>query len=336
MISSGLAKKSPASVAATMQLVLLALVPGSLVFIFQNGWGSVINLSLAMVSALLFESAAMLLRKRPATDAVTDYTAVVTAVLIALCLPPLLPWWIPVLATGFAILLAKHAFGGIGYNLFNPAMAGYAIILISFPLDLSLWLQQPDMFTTTFTDSFRAVFNGGIAAMQNWDGITGATALDQHRTQRLEGTDLESITLQTHGWFGALHSEWVNLAFLVGGLWMILKRVISWHIPVGFLATLLLATLLHNLIHTSPLSVPVNMFGGATMLCAFFISTDPVSAAASKRGRLIYASLTGILVYLIRTWGAYPDGVAFAVLLANCAVPSIDRLDIWLSSNTDD
>ena len=336
MINSKLAANGPASVAVTMQLVLLALVPGSLIFIIQNGWGSIINLSLAILSALLLESAAQLLRKRSAQDAITDYSAVVTAVLIALCLPPLIPWWIPVLATAFAILLAKHAFGGIGYNLFNPAMAGYAIILISFPLDLSLWLQQPEMFTTSFSESIKVVFNGGIASVQGWDGLTGATALDQHRTMRLEGFDSQSIASQTHGLIGALQSEWINLAFFVGGIWLILKRVITWHIPVGFLITLLLATILHNLLSTNPVSVPVNLFGGATMLCAFFISTDPVSAAASKRGRIFYASLTGLLVYLIRTWGAYPDGVAFAVLLANCAVPSIDRFDIWLGSNSDD
>jgi len=335
MSSMALAAKGPASVTITMQLVLLALLPGCLVFIAHNGWGSIFNLLLAIASALFFESIAQLLRKRPVFEALNDYTAIVTAVLIALCLPPLLPWWIPVLATGFAILLAKHAFGGIGHNLFNPAMTGYAIILISFPLDLSLWLQQPDLFATSFADSLKATFNGGITNIQNWDGLTGATALDQHRSLRIDGTDSQTLNGLTNGVFGARQSEWINLAYLGGGLFLIKTRVISWHIPAGFLGALLVAVVLHNLFSDNPVSVAVNVFGGATMLCAFFISTDPVSAAASKRGRLIYAALTGFLVYLIRTYGAYPDGVAFAVLLANSTVPLLDRFDIWFSSDAD-
>jgi len=127
-----------------MQLVLLALFPGALLFTYQNGWGAIVNMCIAVVSALFFESIAQWLRKRPISIALSDYTAVVTAILIALCLPPLIPWWITVLATGCAILLAKHAFGGVGYNAFNPAMVGYAIVLVSFPTELSLWLNQPD------------------------------------------------------------------------------------------------------------------------------------------------------------------------------------------------
>jgi len=135
-----------------------------------------------------------------------------------------------------------------------------------------------------------------------WDALTGATALDQHRTLHLQN---------------------------------VRRKVINWHIPVGFLSALLTATLLHNLLHSEPLSIPVNMFGGATMLCAFFISTDPVSAAVSNRGRVIYAAITGLLVYIIRAYGAYPDGVAFAVLLANCTVPAIDRMDSFFNRATD-
>ncbi len=328
----------PASVSATMKLVLLALIPGILVFIYQNGWGSVINILLAAVSAVVFEAAAQKLRHRPPQAALADYSGLVTAILIALCLPPLIPWWIPVIATGFAILLAKHAFGGIGSNLFNPAMVGYACVLISFPADLSLWLLQPDSFSVPLSNAIKASFNGGLANMSlttaEWDALTGATALDQHRTLNLQNLTATEIDAQTQGWFGARQGEWINLAYLIGGLWLLNRKVINWHIPVSFLGTLLLATLLHNLLHDTPLSIPVNLFGGATMLCAFFISTDPVSAAASNRGRVIYAALTGLLVYVIRAYGAYPDAVAFAVLLANCTVPAIDRLDIFLNRET--
>lgn len=327
---------TPASVASTMKLVLLALIPGMVVFIYQSGWGALINLALATGSALAFEAIALKLRKRPALIALGDYSAVVTAVLVALCLPPLVPWWIPVLASGFAILLAKHVFGGIGQNLFNPAMVGYAMVLISFPADLSLWLQPSQSFAISLSESMAAVFNGGITYLQPWDALTGATALDQHRTLLLQQSAAVDIGSQTQGWFGAKHSEWINIAYLIGGLWLLKKRVINWHIPVSFLGTLLLVMLLHRLLLPNPLLPSVHLFGGATMLCAFFIATDPVSAAASNRGRIIYGAVIGLLVYVIRTYGAYPDSIAFAVLLANCTVPTIDRLDIWLNRPTND
>ena len=328
----------PATVSETMKLVLVALTPGILVFIYQNGWGSIINLLLAVTSAIAFEAIAQKLRRRSILTSITDHSAIVTAVLIALCLPPIIPWWIPVLATGFAILLAKHAFGGIGSNPFNPAMVGYACVLISFPADLSIWLLQPDSFSVPLSDALGASFNGGLATQSlnttGWDALTGATALDQHRTLNLQNTAPSDVFMQTQGWFGARQGEWINLAFLAGGLWLLSRKVINWHIPLSFLGTLLLATLLHNLLHDTPLSIPVYLFGGATMLCAFFISTDPVTAAASNHGRILYAALTGLLVYIIRAYGAYPDGVAFAVLLANCTVPAIDRLDIFLNRDT--
>ena len=323
--------QSPLSVSQTMKLVLLALLPGTLVFTYLNGWGAIINIVLSVISALIFEAVAQKLRSRTITTALSDFSAVVTAILIALCLPPLIPWWIPVLATGFSILLAKHAFGGIGNNIFNPAMVGYAIVLISFPADLSLWLQQPVGGSLSFTEAIGAVFRGGLTVLPNWDVLTGATALDQHRTLVLQDSALAEIESQTKGLFAVANSEWLNLAYLVGGLWMFKKRVINWHIPVSFLGTLLLAMALHKLLSDSPLSLSVNLFGGATMLGAFFIATDPVSAAASVRGRIIFGAMTGLLVYLIRVYGAYPDSIAFAILLANCTVPAIDRLDIWLN-----
>jgi len=332
-MNSAINIQSPATVAQTMKLVLIALVPGVLVFVYQNGWGSIINIALAVISAMAFEALAQRLRKRLPSAALSDYTAIVTAVLIALCLPPLIPWWIPVLASGFAILLAKHAFGGIGNNLFNPAMIGYAIVLISFPADLSLWLQQPVGLSLSLSDSLHTVFNGGLTVLPQWDALTGATALDQHRTLVLQ--DNASDITQTKGLFGAIQSEWINLAYLAGGLWLLHKNVINWHIPVSLLAALLMAMLIHKLLQPTPLLLSVNLFGGATMLGAFFIATDPVSAAASAKGRLLYGALIGLLVYIIRAYGAYPDSIAFAVLLANCAVPAIDRLDIWLNRDAD-
>lgn len=313
-----------------MRLVLAALIPGTAVFIYQTGWGGVINLLLAIIAAVVFEAIAVKLRRRSVRTSLEDYSAVVTGWLIALCLPPLLAWWLPVLAAAFAILLAKHLFGGLGQNIFNPAMAGYALLLISYPLDLGLWLNTPEAFNLSLHDSIAIVMNGGVKLQANWDALTGATALDQHRGWLLQTLDNPTPPGNTFGTIGAAHSEWANMAFLVGGIWLWHKRIIQWQIPLAFIVTLLLCTTIGNLINPLQAGPGFHLFGGATMLGAFFIATDPVSAAASNRARLIYAAGAGGLVYLIRTFGAFPDAVAFAILLMNCVVPALDRMDIWL------
>ncbi len=331
-MGSGLHNKTPGNVSQVMLLVIAALLPGLVVFIYQTGWGGLINLGIAAIAAILFESLALILRHKQPLAGIKDYSALVTGLLIALCLPPLLPWWITVLAVMFAVLLAKHCYGGLGQNIFNPAMAGYAIILVSFPRELSLWPTLPDAFTTTLTSAVHATFNGGLGLLPNWDALTGATALDKTRDLSLQQTAIPMIKEQTHGLFGAINSEWINLAYLVGGVGLIAKKVISWQIPAGVLSGLLLCTLLETLIAgPTPMGPGFHLFSGATMLCAFFIATDPVSAAASNRGRIIYGAGIGALVFAIRTWGSYPDSIAFAVLLMNCLVPMIDRIEphLW-------
>ena len=324
-----------ASVGDLMRMVLLALIPGTAWFIYHTGWGGIINLALAIAAAVACEAIASALRQRSIRNNLEDYSAIVTGWLIALCLPPLLAWWLPILATAFAILLAKHVFGGLGHNIFNPAMAGYALLLVSYPLDLGLWLTVPDGFSTSLHDALVIVTEGGIKQQPNWDALTGATALDQHRNWLLQPGTATAPT-EAMGVFGAAHSEWVNAAFLVGGVWLWYRRIIQWHIPVAMLASLFLCAQLGHWLNPQLAGAGFHLFGGATMLCAFFIATDPVSAAASNRGRLLYAVGIGCLLYLIRTFGAYPDAVAFAVLLMNCTVPAIDRMDIWWRATAND
>jgi len=302
-----------------MQLVLLALLPGIFVYLYQTGWGGLFNILIAITFACAIEAIAVSLRGQQSINELSDYSALVTGLLVALCLPPLMPWWIPALAAGFAIGIGKQLYGGLGHNVFNPAMAGYAMVLVSFPADLGLWLTSPDGFTTPLHLSASSLVNGGIAAMTDVDAMTGATALDQARTALRQQLPL---TNTTHFYAG-----WLNLAYLSGGLWLLYRRVISWHIPITFLLTVAAAsTLLYWLDDAVSLTPLFHLFNGATMLCAFFIATDPVSAATGKTGRLIYACGLGLLVVIIRRYGAYPDSVAFAILLMNCAVPLIDRL----------
>jgi electron transport complex protein RnfD len=274
------------SVSKIMQQLLYALIPAIVVYVYFFGWNIVINLLIASFTALTSETLMLLLRKRPLRPFLTDYSAIVTAFLLALALPPFVPWWITVLGTSFAIIVAKHLYGGLGYNLFNPAMAAYAMLLISFPLHLSDW--------SIILDS-----------------LSGATPLDAMKNQ-LKMTDSQA-------WL------WINAAFLLGGIWLLYKRVITWHIPVAMLVSLIVISGIFFLINPNLYPSPVfHIISGATMMGAFFIATDPVTAATSNKARLIYAAGIGILIYVIRTWGAYPDAVAFAVLLMNMAAPTID------------
>ncbi len=321
----------PTDVPQVMRIVLYALLPGITVFIYQTGWGGIINILLAIFGACLFEAIAAMLRGRNPVFTLSDFSAVVTGLLIALCLPPLVAWWLPMLASAFAILLAKHIYGGLGHNIFNPAMAGYALVLISFPRDLGLWSLAPDLFQTPLADAISIVSNGGLVTQNNWDAVTGATALDEARNLLRQNTGLRQTKDQVAGWFGARQSEWTNLAYLCGGLWLLWRRVISWHIPLVFLTTIMFCSVLHTLIDSNQsLGIGFHLFSGATMLCAFFIATDPVSAATGTRGRIIYAVGIAVLAYMIRANGAYPDSIAFAVLLMNCVVPAIDRIEPYL------
>lgn len=323
--------KLPAGVSQVMQLVILALLPGVLVFVYQTGWGGLLNIGIAIIAAVVFEAMALWLRQRDALSALSDYSAIVTGLLIALCLPPLLPWWIPVIAVAFAILLAKHCYGGLGQNIFNPAMAGYAVVLISFPRDLSLWLSLPDAFGLPLRDALYISLQGGLVEHTNWNALTGATALDRVRDLTIQGATADEVKNATHGLFGAIHSEWLNAAYLAGGLTLMITRVINWHIPAGILAGILFSTALQSILTAEPATTAsFHLFGGATMLCAFFIATDPVSAASGNLGRIIYAVGIGVLIFVIRTFGSYPDSIAFAVLLMNCTVPVIDRVEPYL------
>jgi len=311
-------------VARVMQMVIVALTPAIAVYLYFYGWGGVLNLALAVAAGLAFEAIALVLRKRPVAATLKDNSALVTAVLLALCLPPLMPWWIMLMAVAAAILLAKHAYGGLGQNVFNPAMVGYAVVLISFPLDVSTWINTPEAFQLSLAESLGYVFGGGLSQSSNYDAMTGATALSRHYDLAIQSATADTIKNSVSGLFGAVHSEWLNMAFFAGGLLLIIKRIITWHLPVALLAGVAVVDLI---LGTTYPDLLFHWFGGATMMGAFFIITDPVSAPASVRARLIYGFMIGALIYLIRHYGNYPDSVAFAVLLMNCCVPLIDRID---------
>ena len=304
----------------TMGLVLLACLPGLLALFWLHGWGVLLNLLLCASAALLCEAALLILRAQPLNATLNDGSALVTAVLLAAALPTLAPWWLPVVATGVAIGIGKQAFGGVGRNLFNPAMVGYAFVLLSFPLQMNHWPGP----VPGLLDSVQQVFAGS----DQIDAWARPTLLDGLRHNRSLTIDELFASHPGFGNMGGRDSEWVNLAFLLGGLFLLQRKVISWHAPLGVLAGLFVFSLMGwngsgSDSNGSPL---LHLFSGSTMLAAFFIATEPVSGPKNAWARLCFGLGAGLLIYLIRTWGSYPDGTAFAILLMNLATPALDRL----------
>lgn len=302
-----------------MLLVTAAAAPGALALTWLFGIGTLFNLLLACTAALAFEALILKIRQRPIAFYLKDGSALVTGILLALALPPYAPWWLTLVAVGFAIVFGKQLYGGLGQNPFNPAMLGYVVVLISFPLEMTSW---PAPHSVGMLEGVQQIL--GLSALP--DGWSQATALDSLKINKSLTMDELWTQNPAFGGIGGASVEWVNAAFLLGGLFLLKKRLISWHAPVGMLAALAVMSLLcwngsGSDSNGSPL---FHLFSGATMLGAFFIVTDPVSGATSNLGRVIFGAGVGVLVYIIRTWGGYPDGVAFAVLLMNLCAPTID------------
>lgn len=321
--------RSSNTTAGVMQQVLLATLPGFIALTVYFGWGTLLNVLLACATGLLLEATVLYVRKRPIVFFLKDCSALVTAVLLGLALPPYCPWWVVVVGMFFAIVVAKQLYGGLGYNPFNPAMVGYVVLLISFPFEMSQWAAPSGLLAdghtlVGFIDGVQKIWLG----VPLLDGYTAATPLEimrQNTGQTVQ--DLyEAQSAFIHGRWVGNGWEWVNLGFLLGGGYLLYKKIFTWHAPVAMLCTLgLLAALFYDNGSSNSGGSPVfHWLSGATMLGAFFILTDPVSSAVSNKGRLIFGAGVGLLIFVIRTWGNYPDAVAFAILLMNFAAPFID------------
>ena len=314
----------PMSTSRVMASVLLATVPGIFVMTYYFGFGTLVNIAFGCLVAIACESAALKLRGRPLAFYLKDCSVLVTATLLCIALPPYAPWWLITVGIASAVLLGKHLYGGLGYNPFNPAMVGYVVLLISFPLQMSSWAPPRPLVDEVpgLMDALTAVFSAS-----SYDGVTMATPLDLMRQNT--GLLLDDLYEQTpqFGWYGGIGWEAANIAFLLGGIWLLYKRVFTWHAPVAMLVAIALcAALFYDEGSSQSGGSPLfHLLSGATMFGAFFIITDPVSSAVSNRGRLIFGALIGVIVYTIRVGGNYPDAVAFAVLVANFAAPFIDN-----------
>ena len=304
-----------------MQWTLLALIPGTLAYAYLFGVGILINILVVCGTAVATEAMVMHLRGQ-SVRLLLDGTALVAAWLLALCLPPLLPVWQAMVGIGLGLVFGKHVYGGLGKNLFNPAMVGFAILIVSFPLSMSEWPAINDHQTIAEVLAAKTRSDKADAA---YDGMSGATPLDAYKF-RAGLTNAEffspSAEINWHAWLT------INLTFLLGGMILLYRKIISWQAPAGFLLALsLLAMLFYDSGSSMSLGSPVfHVFSGATMLAAFFIITDPVTSPMRKELLLLYGALIGAITFLIRVTGAYPEGVAFAVLLTNACTPLMDHL----------
>ncbi len=287
-----------------MMNVMLALIPGTVLMVYWFGAGIIVNISVIMLVSVACEAFVQMLRQRPATPAILDGSMLLAAWLLGLCLPPGLPLFELIIGAASMSLLGKHVFGGLGQNPFNPAMVGYAVLLISFPKTMTAWISP-----TEFSQAANA-----------WDSITQATVLDRLRDLERQGLSVYEHTLSPWPWNA------INVAWLFGGLYLLARGIIRWHIPIAMLLSAAVAHGLHYWAfpqHTLP---PSSMLlSGAMMLGAFFIATDPVTAPSSLKARLLYGAGIGFITVALRSFSNYPEGIAFAVLLMNCAVPLLDR-----------
>jgi electron transport complex protein RnfD len=320
------------SVARTMGLVMVALIPTTIWSIVVYGWPALNVLVLALVAAFVAEALCLRIGHRPLLPTLRDGSAVLTGWLLALTLPPWSPWWIPVIGSAFAIIVGKQVFGGLGQNVFNPAMVARAVLLISFPLQMTTWV-EPHPFFQEGAPGFVEGLKFTFAGVPDVDAVSSATQLEQLNTSTIQHPNQDSkpggtLSAPWTPWLGSgpgSLGEGASLLLLLGGLLLISTGVIRWPIPVAMLATVgLLASGFHII---DPQRYPDGLFhllSGGLMLGAFFIATDPVTSPVTTAGQLVFGAGCGALTYLIRAFGGYPEGVAFAVLLMNAATSLID------------
>jgi Na+-translocating ferredoxin:NAD+ oxidoreductase subunit D len=308
-----------ASVTGLMLPVMLALIPAVMVQVWLFGFDVIVTVLVAITSALVIEALVLRWRNLPVRAALADGSAAVTGALLGLAVAPQLGTLELLVGVAFAIAVAKHCYGGLGRNLFNPAMAGYALLIVSFPAAIAVW-PVPGLLESA-VDGMVGAAGLDVDAL-SIDGISAATPLDTARASA-RGASATAHVAHTHAWM------WVNAAWLVGGIGLLAHRTITWLIPASVVAGIVLVA--GVLWATAGGATPwVHLSSGASMACAFFIATDPVSAPRDKRALLVYGMMIGAITVLIREYGAYPDGVAFAVLLANSCAPLLDRATLYL------
>lgn len=314
---------------AIMFKVVIALLPAVGFGVLAFGLPALYLTVVTVLSAVVFEAACLKLKGAKAWPYLIDGSAILTGILVAMTLPPWAPWWVGVLGAAIAIILGKQVYGGLGQNLFNPAMLARVALLVSFPIEMTSWVNVSPIFTgISFSDSFAITFGQSYS----FDGITGATTLGAVKTGFSQNQTLPDLLSDYSGfqafigWERGSLGETSTLLTLLGGLWLMREGVIQWHIPVAVLASVTLLSILFFALDSQHYLSPwVHLNSGALMLVAFFIATDYVTSPNTPLGQIIFGTGCGTLIFIIRTWGGYPEGTGFAILLMNAVTPLIDH-----------
>lgn len=293
-----------------MRLVIYALLPATALSLYFFGLPALKVLLICTLGCVGFEALTCKLMGRAQT--IADGSAALTGILLALNLPPSSPWWMALVGAAIAILIGKQVYGGLGYNPFNPALVARVVLLISFPVQMTTWTAPTPI-------------GSGL------DAVTTATPLGEMKTAVMLTGELpqlasSGLTDYLLGNMGGCVGEVSALALLLGGIFLLYKKIITWHTPVSYIGSLILFSGIFWLIDPSRYPSPLfHLLTGGLMLGAFFMATDMVTSPVCSTGMLIFGTGCGLLTVLIRLFGGYPEGVSFAILLMNAATPLIDR-----------
>lgn len=304
------------SIRKLMMHVVIALIPAFLVSVWFFGYAAILVTAVSVASCVLFEYIIQrfLMKVKPTVD---DGSAIVTGVLLAFNVPANLPVWMIVLGALVAIGIAKMSFGGLGNNPFNPALVARVFLLISFPVQMTTW-PLPKGFETSYADAVTGATPLGILK----EGIRNGSSV----TDLMHASSMPDFQQLFIGNMGGSLGEIAAGALLLGFIYLLWKRVITWHIPITIIFTVAAFTTILWLINPLRYADPLfHLLTGGLLLGAIYMATDYVTSPMSIRGMLIYAVGIGIVTVVIRVWGAYPEGVSFAILLMNAFVPLINR-----------
>jgi Na+-translocating ferredoxin:NAD+ oxidoreductase subunit D len=321
---------APVSIGKVMGTVLLALTPATLFGFWLYGWPAINLWAVSLLAAIVGEAIVVRMQSRAVRPALLDGSGILTAWLLAISLPPFAPWWIAALGSLFAVVIGKQVFGGLGQNPFNPAMAARVMLLISFPLEMTTWIAPAPLGSAHapgWLESLHITFQS-----HSIDGMASASLLGHVKTEFTRGVGLDQAL---SGYYAPLDMLWGSRAgslgetaailLLLGGLFLIARRIITWHAPVAMLLGVAVPAVIFSTINANHYAGPMyHLLSGGLMLGAFFIVTDPVTSPNTTTGQFIFGFGCGLLTWIIRTWGGYPEGVAFAVMLMNTATPIID------------
>lgn len=321
------------SVTRTMFRVQMALVPATLYGFWLFGWPAFFLWLLTILSCLGFEALSLkLMGSARIKTTLWDGSALLTGWLLAMTLPPWAPWWVAVVGGFIAIVIGKQVFGGVGQNVFNPAMVARVALLVSFPVPLTQWV-APLPVTSIAAPDFIHGLQIFLGNQPTPDAMASASLLGYTKTELSRGIDLLHSLSGDHGALVSVigtragsFGESASLLILAGGLYLLATGIISWHTPFAVLAGLAIpAAIGHAVDPAHYLSASTHLLSGAAMLGAFFIATDYVTSPNTGAGQIVFGLGIGLMTWIIRTWGGYPEGMAFAVLLMNALTPVIDR-----------